>query len=271
MKRSDKIKGIVQSKRDALLKFGELLERLREEARRVPLTDLMDSVLVETGYQKLLVSEGEVGQIRYENVRELFTVAEKYNREKGTAGLGMFLEEVSLMASTDNIDSRSGTVHLMTLHSAKGLEFDTVFIAGMEEGLFPHSRALLDAGELEEERRLCYVGITRAKKRVYLLWATTRNIFGSTRVNVASRFLEDIPEELKSEKGSTLRNFERQRERERSNLDQKVESFRDGQRVQHPTFGEGIVISTKGDLITIAFMKAGLKKISAKYGKLKKL
>ena len=117
-----------------------MIGRLREEAERVPLTDLMDSILAETGYQKLLLREGEVGQIRYENVRELFTVAEKYKEEKN--GLDMFLEEVALVASTDNIDSEAGAVHLMTMHAAKGLEFDTVFIAGMEEGLFPHSRSL---------------------------------------------------------------------------------------------------------------------------------
>jgi DNA helicase-2/ATP-dependent DNA helicase PcrA len=244
-----------------------LLERLQEEARRVPLTDLMDSVFSETGYQRALLSEGEIGQIRFENVRELFTVAEKYKKEKGFAGLSMFLEEAALMASTDNIDSKSGLVHLMTLHSAKGLEFDTVFIAGMEEGLFPHSRAMLDPGELEEERRLCYVGITRAKKRIYLLWATTRHIFGSTRVNVASRFLDDIPEELKNEHGRSkaVSSYGR---KDSSKL--KFEEFKDGERIKHPTFGEGIVISAEDDLVTIAFMKAGVKKISARFRKLEK-
>ncbi|HBB37285.1 MAG: ATP-dependent DNA helicase PcrA [Candidatus Moranbacteria bacterium GW2011_GWC1_45_18] len=275
-KKTGDICGLNGAKMDAIAKFGAQIERLRSEAGRATIIDLMDSILTETGYQKLLLSEGEVGQIRFENVRELFTVAEKYKKEEGLEGLNMFLEEVALMASTDNIDSKSGLVHLMTLHSAKGLEFNTVFIAGMEEGLFPHSRALLDERELEEERRLAYVGITRAKKRIYLLWATTRNIFGSTRVNVASRFLDDIPAELKAD-FEEFRAFPKVRKGKAGLFEEKkekslaLEKFKDGERVRHSIFGEGIVISTKDDIVTVAFMKEGLKKISAKFGKLKKI
>lgn len=258
-KKARSITSLNEAKVDAISKFGALAERLRDEVGRTSIIDLMESVLVETGYQKLLLLEGEVGQIRYENVRELFTVAEKYKKEKGLSGLNMFLEEVALMASTDSIDSQSGVVHLMTLHSAKGLEFDTVFVAGMEEGLFPHSRAMLDESELEEERRLCYVGITRAKRRVYLLWAETRNIFGSVRVNIASRFLEDVPKRLMSEVGKAGK-----RKTKRTKRD-KTRQFKDGRRVRHRSFGEGVVISTEGDIITIAFMKAGVKKISAEF------
>jgi DNA helicase II / ATP-dependent DNA helicase PcrA len=260
--------GLNPSKIDAIAKFGVLIERLRDEAKRVIITDLMESVLVESGYQKSLLSEGEIGQIRYENVRELFTVAEKFKGEKGPDALNMFLEEVALVSSTDDIKSSSGSVHLMTLHSAKGLEFDTIFIAGLEEGLFPHSRSLLDQSELEEERRLAYVGITRAKKRVHLLWATTRNIFGSVRVNVASRFLEDIPKKLIREFGRfSKQNKESQPEDKEKGI---VSDFKDGERVLHKIFGEGIVISTKKDLITVAFMKTGVKKLSAKFAQLKK-
>lgn len=267
-KKAKNIPGLNETKVDAIARFSTLFERLRDEAKRSSLIDIMESVLIETGYQKLLLSEGEVGQIRFENVRELFTVAEKYKKEKGFEGLSMFLEEVALMASTDNIDSRAGVVHLMTLHAAKGLEFDTVFIAGMEEGLFPHSRAMLDEQELEEERRLCYVGITRAKKRIYLLWATARHIFGSTRVNIASRFLGDVPEELKGE----YRKHSREKgECSEKNKNKKENVFKDGQRVRHKTFGEGVVISTDDDITTIAFMKAGVKKISAKFAKLEKI
>ncbi len=277
MKKLSEAENINVAKRGVVSKFGELIERLRGKAGRVFLTDLMDSVFSETGYQKFLLSEGEVGQIRFENVRELFTVAEKHRKEKGLDGLNMFLEEVALMASTDNIDSESGLVHLMTLHSAKGLEFDTVFIAGMEEGLFPHSRAMLDEAELEEERRLCYVGITRAKKRIYLLWAAVRNIFGSTRVNVASRFLGDIPAELKSD----LSRFGLEESPDVTSGKEKIEPrkgkkrekriFKDGQRVRHNIFGEGVVISTEGDIVTVAFMKAGVKKISIEFAELKKV
>ncbi len=269
MKQSDKAGQIITAKAETLEMLGELIDRLRGEAGRVPLTDFMDSVLTESGYQMMLLAEGEIGQIRYENVRELFTVAEKYNREKGISGLSQFLEEVSLVASTDNIESQNGAVHLMTLHSAKGLEFDTVFIAGMEEGLFPHSRSLLDENELEEERRLCYVGITRAKKRIYLLWASSRNIFGSSRVNAASRFLEDVPEELKENYQERLSKNRKGEKKEHAQ--KKMPDLKDGQRVKHSSFGEGVVISVEEDIITVAFMKSGLKKISAKYAKLEKV
>jgi DNA helicase-2/ATP-dependent DNA helicase PcrA len=267
--------GLNAGKIDAIAKFGEMISRLQEKAQRVSFVDLMDSVLVETGFQKLLLAEGEAGQMRYENVRELFTVAEKYKNEKAIDGLNLFLEEVALVASTDNIDSEAGAVHLMTMHAAKGLEFDTVFIAGMEEGLFPHSRSLLDAREMEEERRLAYVGITRAKKRVYLLWAVTRNIFGSVRVNVESRFLEDIPDELRenAEEGKKKweMKFEEKNNKGRNKYGQEKKVFSDGQRVRHNAFGEGVVISTQGDSITIAFMKAGIKKLSTEFAGLEKI
>jgi len=262
------------SKLDAIAKFGEMISRLREKAQKVSLTDLMDSVLEETGYRKLLLAEGEAGQVRFENVRELFTVAEKYKDEKN--GLDIFLEEVALTASTDSIDSEAGAVHLMTMHAAKGLEFDTVFIAGMEEGLFPHSRSLIDNHQMEEERRLAYVGITRAKKRIYLLWAVTRNIFGSVRVNVESRFLDDIPEGLKKDNAGEedqlfKMKFERNNISRKNKAEKKIEVFPDGQRVRHNAFGEGIVISTQDDIVTIAFMKAGIKKLSTKFAELEKI
>ena len=272
--------GLNSAKIEAIAKFGDMINRLREESQRVTLTNLMDSILEETGYRKLLLAEGEAGQVRYENVRELFTVAEKYKEEKN--GLDIFLEEVALVAATDNIDSEAGAVHLMTMHAAKGLEFDTVFIAGMEEGLFPHSRSLIDNHQMEEERRLAYVGITRAKKRIYLLWAVTRNIFGSVRVNVESRFLDDIPEALKKEEKNDLSPFSKGRAGEGFNKYgkkkspsnpplRKGEDWKDGQRVRHNAFGEGIVISTEGEIITIAFMKAGLKKLSTKFAELEKV
>ncbi|MCX6766690.1 MAG: UvrD-helicase domain-containing protein [Candidatus Moranbacteria bacterium] len=266
--------GLNSAKIETIAKFGEMILRLREKSQKTSLTDLMDSILEETGYRKLLLAEGEAGQVRYENVRELFTVAEKYKEEKN--GLDLFLEEVALVASTDNIDSEAGAVHLMTMHAAKGLEFDTVFIAGMEEGLFPHSRSLLDQREMEEERRLAYVGITRAKRRVYLLWAVTRNIFGSVRVNVESRFLDDIPDGLKdSLKRSDLEELRATASKGKigscKGEQKRIQSFSDGQRVRHNAFGEGIVISTQDDIITIAFMKVGIKKLSTQFAELEKV
>jgi DNA helicase II / ATP-dependent DNA helicase PcrA len=269
-RKADKIPGINASKAQTMIEFGAFIERLIKKMERITLFDLMESVLVDSGYQKMLLSEGEMGQTRYENIRELFTVAEKYKKDKGSDGLAMLLEEVALVASTDNIKSDGGAVHLMTLHSAKGLEFDTVFIAGMEEGLFPHSRSLLDSRDMEEERRLAYVGITRAKKRAYLLWSVSRNIFGSVRINVASRFLEDIPKELVAEYENGFQKLKKGTNKEGAKRG-PLESFGDGERVSHKTFGEGVVISTKEDLITVAFMKAGVKKLAAEFAGLEKI
>ncbi|MFA5926073.1 MAG: UvrD-helicase domain-containing protein [Parcubacteria group bacterium] len=269
-RKTDEMAGINSAKADMISKFGVFIGRMAEKAERTNLIDLMESVLVESGYQKMLLSEGELGQTRYENIRELFTVAEKHKEEKGMEGLSSFLEEVALVSSTDNIRSDGGAVHLMTLHGAKGLEFDTVFIAGMEEGLFPHSRSLLDSRDMEEERRLAYVGITRAKKRAYLLWSVSRNIFGSVRINVASRFLEDIPGDLvtKYDHG-----YKKTREKKKkSGAKKNSESFlKDGERVRHKTFGEGVVISVEKDLVTVAFMKAGVKKLAAEFAELEKI
>ncbi len=271
-KKAHEVSGFNEKKAEVLLKFGSLFERLRDKAKNTDIVNFMESVFFETGYQKMLLSEGETGRIRFENVRELFTVAEKYKEEKGFSGLNSFLEETALISSADSVSSKSDLVHLMTLHSAKGLEFDTVFITGMEEGLFPHSRAILNEDELEEERRLAYVGITRAKKRVYLLWAAVRNIFGSMRVNTPSRFLEDIPPHLVRNFQFPISNTPTISRSEKLKLKKDYDfDFQDGQRVRHEIFGEGVVISTKSDLLTIAFRKAGIKKISASFGKLKKI
>jgi len=210
------------------------------------------------------------------------------------------------VADTDNIDQDQDTVHLMTLHSAKGLEFPIVFIAGLEEGILPHSRSMLNADEMEEERRLMYVGVTRAKEKVCLLHAEMRVIFGSTQANPPSRFLDDIPSHLivenhKSEITNSLAtpdlakpdNFQTNSKSQTPNPKQEIQSpnnseiqnknsqdtkcmphdtdFKDGQKVRHPDFGEGVVISTQDDIITIAFMKTGIKKLSLSFAPLEKV
>ncbi len=263
-----KIARLADSKARALCRFGQFVRKAQREILKMNLLDFMDFIFAESGYQKMLLNEGDVGRIRYENVREIFTVAEKYKDLKGLEGLSRFLEEAALVSSSNEVDQSQQSVHLMTLHSAKGLEFDTVFIAGMEDGLFPHSRSLIDPQDMEEERRLCYVGITRAKRRVYLLWTAVRNIFGSARVNVASRFLADIPDELADNINDEEEEKESKKEEEDGFL--KVD-FKDGERVLHKSFGEGIVISAKEDLVTVAFKKAGVKKLSARVAPLRKI
>lgn len=176
--------------------FSRLLAELRQAAQDQPLSELLKTVIDKTGYEKYINDKTEEGRERWENLKELFTVTKKYDALPPGDGLGAFLEEASLMSNHDEVESQKDLVNLMTLHCAKGLEFPVVFIAGLEDGIFPHSRSLIDAAQMEEERRLCYVGITRAKEKLYLITARLRNLFGSTTVNPPSRFLNDLPPHL---------------------------------------------------------------------------
>lgn len=279
---------IQSAKLNAIAKFCDFINQMFQIRDKLPLTEFIQKVYSRSGYEKYLLDGTEEGQMRHENVQEILTVAKKYDEYTGAEGLRMFLEEVALIADTDNIDQANEAVHLMTLHSAKGLEFKIVFIAGLEEGIFPHSRSLLDENELEEERRLMYVGITRAKVKVFLLFASERNIFGSTQVNVPSRFLDDIPESLvesrnvegnvehKIYKGKVAgkNNLKRDikfSELSTSPISKPIPHFKDGDRVQHKIFGKGLIVASEGDIITVAFSKAGLKKLSVSVAPLKKI
>jgi DNA helicase-2/ATP-dependent DNA helicase PcrA len=146
----------------------------------------------------------EIGEVRVENVRELFNVTMKFDHLPWQEGLSQFLEEVALVTEIDNLEDQRDAVTLMTLHSAKGLEFDTVFFVGLEEGLLPHSQSLLDPKELAEEIRLAYVGLTRARKQLYLLYARSRRVFGSLQSNLPSRILRVLPSQsIESKNGSS--------------------------------------------------------------------
>ena len=192
-----------------LIDFLVLIEELRQQAQDVRLDDLVRLVATKSGYMDFLLDGTAEGEGRWENILELAGVAgQVQDRDKGQepsnednldprpSALATFLEQVALVQDTDSIDKNADAVTLMTLHSAKGLEFGTVFIVGVEEGLFPHSRALMDESEMEEERRLCYVGITRAKEKLYLIYASERNIYGRFQCNPRSRFIDNLPEEL---------------------------------------------------------------------------
>lgn len=185
--------------------FLEMVSEMRQKSKDLRLDDLIKFVAVKSGYKSFLLDGTPEGEGRWENIEELITVAgdqigeskeEIDIDEEDLTDLERFLERVSLVQDTDSLNRDDDAVTLMTLHSAKGLEFNTVFIVGVEEGIFPHSRALIDESELEEERRLAYVGITRAKERLYLIYASERNIYGSFQSNPKSRFIENIPEEL---------------------------------------------------------------------------
>ncbi|NTU67213.1 MAG: UvrD-helicase domain-containing protein [Candidatus Moranbacteria bacterium] len=261
----------------SIAKFSDFIIRMRESIERLSLSDFIQKVFIESGYEKDISDGTEDGERKRENVKELLTVAKKY--EESENPIESFLEEVSLHADTDNIAQGSDAVHLMTLHSAKGLEFDQVFIAGLEEGILPHSRSLLSDSEMEEERRLMYVGITRARKKVYLLFTRERNIFGSSQVNPPSRFIDDIPEHLiENIPNESILDFMPSK---RKNPDgasgffgastAKKESFKCGDRVRHDIFGNGTVVAMQGDIMTVAFSRVGLKKLSISVAPLRKL
>ena len=185
---SDKIKKLKQ--------FAELIKDGQKKCSETMTLEFLSYLIKKIGFEKHIKDGTEEGDRRWDNVRELFTAIEKYKDFPARDGIKTFLEEIALAADIDNVDSSHNTVTLMTLHSSKGLEFSAVFIIGLEEGLLPHSRSLSDQAEMEEERRLCYVGITRAKERVYLLFAKMRKIYGSIQANYPSRFISDIPENL---------------------------------------------------------------------------
>jgi DNA helicase II / ATP-dependent DNA helicase PcrA len=197
LKAADQIEGITARARAAIRQFVEILELLALYRDSLSVTALVSEVLDRTGYIRELKSEGTLeAHDREQNVQELISVTKEFDSSAEEKTLSAFLEHVALMSDVDTYQQSESTVTLMTLHAAKGLEFPGVFLVGMEEGIFPHSRALYEEQELEEERRLCYVGITRAKEQLTLTSAARRTLFGSVQVNRPSRFLGEIPEEL---------------------------------------------------------------------------
>jgi len=179
-----------------LKSFNDLINNFREVNKKKKLTELINFVIKKTDYENYTRDGSEQGEYRWENIKELFTVAIKYDELDPSVGLEKFLEEISLLSSPDEIETKKNLVNLMTMHCAKGLEFPVVFIVGCEEGIFPHSRSSFNPDQMEEERRLCYVGITRAKEKAYLTFTRQRKLWGQTMVNPPSRFISDIPDHL---------------------------------------------------------------------------
>ena len=266
---------------------AQLTEILFETTQKLPesgsLSAFLATLLESVGYLKALEDGSEEGAMRLENVRELFSVAKKYDGMPTENALTFFLEEIALVSDTDTLNSQENAVQLMTIHSAKGLEFPFVFLVGLEEGIFPHSRSALSPAELEEERRLMYVGLTRAKEKAWLVSAEMRMLFGSTQMNAPSRFISEIPEELiEKEARQTGRENSEFSETYRAHRSSKAQStptspntgspdtFRPGDSVHHPIFGNGIVIKIDGTLATIAFRTKGVKKLALGIAPLKK-
>ncbi|MEK7154323.1 MAG: UvrD-helicase domain-containing protein [Patescibacteria group bacterium] len=181
---------------DALKNLGLLIEVLNKRSKEVSVSELIKSVIKTINYEQYIKDGSHEGEERWENVKEIFTAANKYEGGPAPEGLENFLAEVALIQDTDKISQGGSNVNLMTVHSAKGLEFPVVFLVGMEEGLFPHASSLINPAELEEERRLCYVGITRAKQQLFLTYCRERMMYGSTQFNPPSRFVFEVPGHL---------------------------------------------------------------------------
>jgi DNA helicase-2/ATP-dependent DNA helicase PcrA len=182
--------------RRALTDFTAMIEELSQASRERDLLQVLDLLLERTGYARYVQDGTDEGQARWENILELRTVARQYADLSPELALTSFLEEVALVSDVDNLDEQVDAPTLLTLHAAKGLEFRVVFITGVEEGLFPHSRSMDDPEQMEEERRLCYVGVTRAKERLYLLRTFRRTLYGESQVSEPSRFLLEVPPHL---------------------------------------------------------------------------
>ena len=272
----------------ALLAFLELLNDLIAEAPSLTVSDLLTRLLEGIDYRHYLVSEFEDGEDRWDNVQELRTVAAQYDELAPEASLPTFLEEAALMTDTDDYDEKVDAVTLITLHAAKGLEFPVVFIVGLEEGLLPHIRSFDEPAQMEEERRLAYVGITRAKEQLYLVRAFRRHHMGMATHNPSSRFLKDIPQELVAAPESTgrpaagsrahLRGFHRATSPDSEPLPPMPSepAFAPGDHVRHARFGEGIVVSCdiegSDQKVTVAFKgEAGIKKLLLSYAPLEKV
>ncbi len=276
---------------NALVAFVDLLDGLIGLRDKVNVVDLLDETLKRTGYEDYLKDGTQEGRDRWENVEELKRVATEYKDLPPDEGLTAFLEKVALVSDVDNLDGQADAATLLTLHAAKGLEFPAVFIVGMEEDIIPHSRSKDDPDQIEEERRLAYVGITRAKERLYLVYAFRRNLHGSSELRQPSRFLDDIPAHLiqgrEKSKASSRTTPSRQligpsRTYVGAGGNAKAPAapvttgtFRPGDKVRHATFGEGVVVSSKpaGDdqELEVAFVGRGIKKLLASFAKLEKV
>ena len=240
------------------LLFKQTINELKEISEKSSLTELIDQILNKSGIKNELENEKSIeADIRLENLEEFKTITRNYEENKGIASLDEFLNEISLVSDVEEYRNRDDVITLMTIHSAKGLEFNNVFLIGMEEGIFPHQAAFFDNNELEEERRLCYVAITRAKEKLYIVNAKRRTLYGIDSVNPPSRFISEInkellePDEVKEEFKSPIKRT----------IDTSIE-YKAGEHVLHDTWGEGVIISVEDKILTVAFPHPnGIKKL----------
>jgi DNA helicase-2/ATP-dependent DNA helicase PcrA len=263
--------------RKSLNEVGAILLKMRQLVDEVPVAGFIDSLLRRIQYLSYLDDGTPQGEARQENVKELLSVAQEYQ----DVGLAGFLEEVALVSDLDTANFDGDAVTLMTLHAAKGLEFPAVFMIGLEETIFPHSRALYDQSEMEEERRLCYVGMTRAREELYMTYATGRMLYGGVQHNPPSRFLSEIDGEFVSASAGSS-GYEDSWSPSSLFADDSLQApvsdepryvpdLEEGDGVRHKIFGVGTVLEVEGDTATIFFKGKGTRKLNIAFAPIEKL
>ncbi len=279
----DNVPGLAARFRKGLGEFFTMMEDLRAEAASTDLTTLAEMVLQRTGYEKALTDEKTLeAETRWENVKEFLSVTRQFEKEHPGSELGDFLEHVALISDADAYEPGAAVVSMMTFHAAKGLEFPVVFMVGLEDGIFPHSRSLYEPEQMEEERRLAYVGITRAQEELYLTCAQMRTIFGQQGYNPVSQFVDEIPAELVDDR--TLLGMPSQVGVHASSNGRvsaqgcqasaaqapsagTVGEWKVGDKIRHPKWGDGMIVSTQGDksglILSLSFPDQGIKKVMA--------
>jgi len=251
------------------LKFKQLIIELVKDSENMSLTELIDVVLDKTGIKSELESEKTLeNELRLDNLMEFKSITASFEERTGLINLGDFLEEISLISDISNHKEDNDEVTLMTIHSAKGLEFDVVFLIGMEEGIFPHTMSLMENG-IEEERRLCYVGITRARERLYITNAKRRMLYGKDTMNMPSRFIDEIDKDVLEESETGVKIQEKIDTKKMYNKDENSD-IKVGDIISHETLGTGVVVSMNGDLIDVAF-KTGVRKLMKNHKSISKL
>lgn len=262
----------------ALGDFKVMMDTFMAQVGHLSLTELTELVLRESGYLGELEAQGDLEAItRMENLREFLSVTKQFEVEESPTDLGAFLDHVALISDVDTYDDEAEVVSLMTLHGSKGLEFPVVFMCGLEEGIFPHSRSLFE-GQLEEERRLAYVGMTRAQEELYLTCAKERTLYGNTKANLVSCFVEEIDEQFLERTGDStvsilgIKGIVPQKKPE---AQKDSQAYRAGDKVRHKVWGEGMVVSVSdshGDQqLSIAFPNQGIKTVIAHLAPLTKI
>ena len=249
------------------LEFKKLVLELIKDSEEMSLTELVDDILDKTGIKKELEVENTIESIaRLENLEEFKSITLNFENRYGIISLEDFLNEISLVSDIEEAKDNKDVVTMMTVHAAKGLEFDYVFLVGMEENLFPHSRSMNDNSELEEERRLCYVAVTRAKKKLYITSVNSRLLYGLDNHNPKSRFIGEISDEYLDDQ-KIISNSKK----EKITIDDTI-SYTLGEKIKHTEFGEGVIVNMDKSILTIAFkFPFGIKKIIKGHSSIKKI